>query len=203
MIDFNFSENYTLEDDVVLLRPFKKEDIAILSHFSVDEPEIWWASPGVIAGEENFKKHYEEALKLKEDKKEYPFIVFDKRTKQYAGSTRFYDIQLSNQSLQLGYTWYGKKFQATGLNKHCKFLLLSFAFERMGMERIEFRAHAKNERSIAAMKSIGCTVEGILRKMTPMHSGGRRDTIVLSILKEEWENGVKERLKQQLNKAFI
>jgi N-acetyltransferase len=197
MISFDFSKDYIL-DDVVLLRPFKKEDIAHLLHFSVDEPDTWWASPAKIAGEENFKKHFEDALKAKEDKKEYPFIVYDKRTKQYAGSTRFYDIQLLNQSLQLGYTWYGEKFRSTGLNKHCKYLLLSFAFEQMGMERVEFRAHAKNERSIAGMKSIGCTVEGILRKMTPMQSGGRRDTIVLSILKEEWENGVKENLKKRL-----
>lgn len=199
MIDFDFSKDYILEDDVVLLRPFKKEDIAILNHFSVDEPDTWWFSPSLIAGEENFKKHFEDALKLKDEKKEYPFIVYDKRTKEYAGSTRFYDMQLANQSLQLGYTWYGKKFQATGLNKHCKFLLLSFAFEQMGMERVEFRAHAKNERSIAAMKSIGCVEEGILRKMTPMQGGrGRRDTIVLSILKEEWEKGVKENLRKKL-----
>ncbi|HET6226283.1 MAG TPA: GNAT family N-acetyltransferase, partial [Bacteroidia bacterium] len=119
MIPFDFSKDYILEDDVVLLRPLKKEDIALLLHFSVDEPDTWWASPTAIAGAENFKKHYEEALKLKEEKKEYPFIVFDKKTKAYAGSTRFYDIQLKNQTLQLGYTWYGKKFQGTGLNKHC------------------------------------------------------------------------------------
>ncbi len=198
MIDFDFSKDYTLEDDIVLLRPLKKEDIALLVHFSTDEPETWKYSPTKIAGEENFKKHYEEAIKAQKDKREYPFIVFDKRTKQYAGSTRFYDIQLPNQTLQLGYTWYGKDFQATGLNKHCKYLLLSFAFDEMGMERVEFRAHAGNERSIAAMKSIGCTVEGIMRKVVPMTSGGRRDTILLSILKDEWKNGGKEKLKAKL-----
>jgi RimJ/RimL family protein N-acetyltransferase len=198
MMKFDFLEDYTLEDDVVILRPLKKEDIALLLHFSTEEPDTWKYSPTTIAGEEHFKKHYEEAIKARADKKEYPFIVFDKRSKKYAGSTRFYDIQLSNQTLQLGYTWYGKAFQATGLNKHCKFLLLSFAFEQMGMERVEFRAHAGNERSIAAMKSIGCTVEGIMRKLVPMSSGGRRDTIVLSILKDEWENGGKEKLKAKL-----
>jgi RimJ/RimL family protein N-acetyltransferase len=198
MIDFDFTKDYTLEDDVVLLRPLKKQDIDLLLHFSTAEPDTWQYSPTKIAGEDNFKKHYEEAIKLKEDKKEYPFIVYDKRTQKYAGSTRFYDIQLPNQTLQLGYTWYGKEFQATGLNKHCKYLLLGFAFEQMGMERVEFRAHAGNERSIAAMKSIGCTVEGIMRKVVPLHGAGRRDTIVLSILKEEWENGGKEKLKGKL-----
>ncbi len=67
------------------------------------------------------------------------------------------------------------------------------------MKRVEFRAHSGNERSIAAMKSIGCTVEGIMRSLVPLSAGGRRDTIVLSILKEEWETDVKSRLELQLN----
>jgi RimJ/RimL family protein N-acetyltransferase len=198
MIDFDFTKDYTLEDEVVLLRPLKNEDIALLIHFSTDEPDTWKYSPSMIAGAENFRKHYEDAIKARAEKKEYPFIVFDKRNKKYAGSTRFYDIQIHNQTLQLGYTWYGKDFQSTGLNKHCKYLLLDFAFEQMEMVRVEFRAHAGNERSIAAMKSIGCTVEGTMRRLVPMSSGGRRDTIVLSILKEEWESGGKEKLKEKL-----
>ncbi|HJP64434.1 MAG TPA: GNAT family protein, partial [Mucilaginibacter sp.] len=63
---------------------------------------------------------------------------------------------------------------------------------------VEFRADARNERSIAAMKSIGCTVEGILRSNMWLEDGGRRDSIVLSILKEEWENGVKQKLFERL-----
>jgi len=55
------------------------------------------------------------------------------------------------------------------------------------MERVEFRADNSNERSIAAMKSIGCKVEGILRSQMPTQTEGvRRDSIVLSILKNEW-----------------
>lgn len=103
------------------------------------------------------------------------------------------------ESVQLGYTWYGKKFQGTGLNKHCKFLLLSFAFERMGVERFELRADNNNAKSIAAMKSIGCKVDGILRSNMPTREPGkRRDSIVLSILKDEWFGGVKANLKRRL-----
>jgi RimJ/RimL family protein N-acetyltransferase len=76
--------------------------------------------------------------------------------------------------------------------------LLGFAFENLGMERVQFMAHAQNERSIAAMKSIGCTVEGILRSHQPTADGGRRDSIILSILKDEWFGGVKERLQVKL-----
>ena len=73
-------------------------------------------------------------------------------------------------------------------------MLLAFAFETMGMERVEFRADKNNTRSVAAMKSIGCTVEGILRSNVPNANGGRRDSIVLSILKEEWYGRVKNHL---------
>jgi RimJ/RimL family protein N-acetyltransferase len=128
-------------------------------------------------------------------RKSYAFIVFDKRTNQYAGSTRFYDIQIENASLQLGFTWYGKEFQGTGLNKNCKYLLLEFAFEKLNMERVEFRADNDNLRSINAMKSIGCVVEGILRSNMYKPNGDRRDSIVLSILKNEWNSGVKDKLQ--------
>lgn len=190
----NFLRDYVLEDECVLLRPLRAEDCGNLLQFALDEPEIWHYSLVAVAGEENLKKYIAIALEGREKEHSYPFIVYDKRTKTYAGCTRFYDMQLAFQSLQLGYTWYGKKYQGTGLNKHCKYLLLQFAFETMGMERVEFRADNNNQKSIAAMKSIGCTVEGILRSHMPKHEGGRRDSIVLSMLKKEWEEGGKEKL---------
>lgn len=195
---FNFDTNYILEDDFVQLRPLQKEDYNLLLPFALDEPEIWKYSLMPAAGAENLKNYTDLALAAREEKKEYPFIVFDKRQGKYAGCTRFYDIQLSNQTLQLGYTWYGKDFQGTGLNKHCKFLLLGFAFEEMGVERVEFRADYANKRSIAAMQSIGCQIESVLRKHLPLPNGGRRDSIVLSILKEEWITNLKAVLKEKL-----
>lgn len=66
------------------------------------------------------------------------------------------------------------------------------------MERVEFRADNENARSIAAMKSIGCKADGILRSNMPKREGGRRDSIVLSILKHEWESEVKEMLKKKI-----
>jgi len=77
-------------------------------------------------------------------------------------------------------------------------LLLQFAFEKLKMERVEFRADNDNARSIAAMKSIGCKVDGILRSAMPKPNGGRRDSIVLSILKNEWESEVKQMLGSKL-----
>ena len=147
------------------------------------------------------------ALKAKKNKTAYPFIVFDKKAGNYAGSTRFYDFQAHHETTQLGYTWYGKDFQGSqntethilpSLNKNCKFLILSFAFEEIGLQRVEFRADNTNERSIAAMKSIGCKVEGVLRSNCKSVDG-RRDSIILSILRDEWFGEVKQKLTDKLN----
>jgi len=193
-----FQQQPVLEDDRVLLRPIRENDFDNLLNFSLHEPELWTFGLVTAAGEENLRNYIATAVKNREDKKEYPFIVFDKKANLYAGSTRFYDIQQHWHTAQLGYTWYGKEFQRTGLNRHCKLLLLTYVFEEWGMERLEFRADANNARSIAAMKAIGCVEEGILRNHMPTASGSRRDSIILSILKTEWYGGVKELLQQKV-----
>ena len=195
----NFPQNLILEDDFVLLRPLQEPDIENLLEISINEPETWEYSLVRANGKENLDHYIQLALKAKENKTESPFIVFDKKSGKHAGSTRLYDIQLPFKTVQLGYTWYGKDFRGTGLNKHCKFLLLQFAFETLGMERVEFRADNNNQRSIAAMKSIGCKVEGVLRNHMPTFgSETRRDSIILSILRDEWFDEVKNNLKAKL-----
>lgn len=197
-LNFNKTAEYTLEDKSVLLRPLQITDVPNLLDISVNEPETWDYSSKSAAGKEALNVYIEEALVARQAGTEYPFIVYDKKSNTYAGSTRFYDIQVNNGALQLGYTWYGKDFRGTGLNKHCKFLLLQFAFETLGTERVEFRADNRNQRSIAAMKSIGCTVEGVIRSHMPLRDGTRRDSIILSILKDEWYNTVKQNISDKL-----
>lgn len=193
-----FPGNIVLEDDRVMMRPLQKDDLSSLLPFAEQEPELWTYSSVSVAGEEGMRNYIDEAIKARDFKKEYPFIVFDKQTRSYAGSSRFYDINLFFVTTQLGYTWYGKKFQRSGLNRHCKMLMLTYAFEQWGMERVEFRADHRNERSINAMKNIGCSVEGLLRSNMPLPGGGRRTSIVLSILKEEWYDFVKSNLQKKI-----
>lgn len=162
-----FEQQPVLENERVLLRPIKESDYDNLLPFSLNEPEIWKFGLLTAGGEENLKNYLLAAIKNMNEKKEYTFIVFDKKANRYAGSTRFYDIQQPYSTAQLGFTWYGKDFQRTGLNRHCKLLLLTYVFEEWGLERLEFRAHAANERSINAMKAIGCVPEGILRNHMP------------------------------------
>ena len=195
MIDF--SQNIILENDVVRLQPLKWNDYDTLLVFAVNEPELWTYSLVSGAGEEGLKNYMDLALKDRLDNKSYPFLVIDKRTNQVAGSTRFYDYQPNHSTIQLGFTWYGKKFQGTGLNKNCKFLMLQKAFEDWKIQRVEFRADATNQKSIHAMKSIGCIEEGILRSNCASPSG-RRDSIILSILPTEWNIRVKEHLSSQI-----
>jgi len=193
---FPIALDTVLEDDQVLLRALQPDDWRNLLHIALNEPETWFYSLLSGAGEEGMKAYVADAIAGREAGHSFPFIVYDKVTGEYAGSTRFYDILPAFKTLQLGYTWYGKNFRGTGLNKHCKYLLLQFAFETLAIERVEFRADNANARSVAAMKSIGCTVDGILRSNMPKPKGqeGRRDSIVLSILKGEWEQNVKESL---------
>jgi RimJ/RimL family protein N-acetyltransferase len=199
MAILQFPQNAILEDELVLLRPLELTDVDNFLDISLNEPETWKYSLVPADGKENLINYIQLAIKARENKSEFPFAVYDKKSGKYAGSTRFYDINLPFKTVQLGYTWYGKDFRGTGLNKHCKFLLLRFAFETLGMERVEFRADNNNERSIAAMKSIGCKEEGVLRSNMPTYqSDVRRDSIILSILKNEWFDEVKENLIKKL-----
>jgi RimJ/RimL family protein N-acetyltransferase len=192
-----FPQNIRLEDERALLRPLQPDDLELLIPFAKNEPEIWTYSAVSAAGKEGMKNYIELALQGKDLKKEYPFIIFDKEKNSIAGSSRFYDIQTTFATTQLGYTWYGKRFRQTGLNRHCKMLMLRYAFEQWGMERVEFRADLRNIKSIEAMKKIGCTVEGVLRSNMPTATG-RRDSIVLSILKKEWYDSVKTHLEGKI-----
>ena len=197
-MNFDGHKSYILEDSEVLLRPLLESDIEHLLPFAIDEPDIWKYSMVSAAGQDGMQNYISTALNLKKEGKDYAFIVFDKRVGKYAGSTRFYDIQPSADTVQLGFTWYGKDFQGTGLNKHCKYLMLQFAFDVMGVYRVEFRADSRNLRSIAAMKSIGCTVEGTLRSNGYTADGNRRDSTILSIIRDEWKGHVKMNLIKKL-----
>jgi RimJ/RimL family protein N-acetyltransferase len=183
---FDTDTDVILENERVLLRPLVQDDAVYLSAYVKEEPALWKYALTPITTEQEFEQYMATAVEARQLKSAYPFIVFDKLQNKYVGSTRFYDIQLSNCSTQFGYTWYSESTWGTGLNEHCKFLLLQFAFETIGFERIEFRADNRNKRSIAAMQKIGCTVEGILRNHLPTSDGTRRDSIVLSMLKNEW-----------------
>jgi len=195
---FDFIKEIILENERVLLRPLQLSDSSLLAHYVNEEPDLWQYSLAAIHNSADLENYTQTAIEAREHQTAYAFIVFDKLLNEYVGCTRFYDIQLAFQTTQIGYTWYSKKCWGTKLNENCKHLLLQFAFDQMGFERVEFRADNNNKRSIAAMQKIGCTIEGVLRNHLPMPNGKRRDSIVLSILKEDWNASLKQALAAQL-----
>ena len=100
-LNFNLHKEYILEDERVLLRPLKERDVEFLLPFALNEPDTWKYSYLSAKGEEGMKKYINQALTAKATGKEYPFIVYDKQSGKYAGSTRFYDIQPAHQTLQI------------------------------------------------------------------------------------------------------
>lgn len=195
---FDFTKEIILENERVLLRPLMLSDRSLLAHYVNEEPDLWQYSLAAITNTKDLDKYIQAAIEARENKTSYAFIVFDKQLNDYVGCTRFYDMQIAFETTQIGYTWYSKKCWGTKLNENCKFLLLQFAFDQMDFERVEFRADNTNKRSIAAMQKIGCTVEGVLRNHLPMPNGKRRDSIVLSIVKEDWNASLKQALAAKL-----
>lgn len=188
-------EEIILEDERVKLLPLNLELAKELYPFALNEPETWEFSLQSAAGTTNMDNYVKTALQAKADGTALPFMVFDKATNTYAGSTRFYDYKAAHKTVSLGYTWYGKAYRGTGLNYHCKYLLLQYAFENLGLQRVEFRADNNNERSKKAMLKIGVTPEGLLRSDCSTPDGTRRSSAVFSILASEWEETVKSKIK--------
>lgn len=198
-MNFNFKNDYVLENDFVRLSPLQIHHVDELLSIA-NEPNLWTYFIENGKGRNNLFKYVNHTITKRIDKQEYPFIIYDKARNEYAGTTRFYEYSEELKTIKLGHTWIGKKFRGTGLNKQCKFLLFEFAFEQINLERIGFGVHQDNKTSLAAMKSVGCMEEGQLRNFLPSIDGISRANIVLfSIIKKEWREKVKAKLKERIN----
>ncbi len=198
-MDLDFSKEYILENDFVRICPLKSDHVDTLVTIS-NEPDLWTYFFEKGNGLENLSRYISSAVNKRKSKEEYPFIVFDKVKKQYAGTTRLYEYSPTLKNIKLGHTWYGKDFRGTGINKHCKYLLFQFAFEILEVARIGFGIDNRNKISIAALKSVGCKKEGVLRSFIPSkeHSKEREDLILMSLLRSEWNDHVKQLLTEKL-----
>lgn len=105
---------------------------------------------------------------------------------EIVGTTSYRRFEPANKRIEIGATWYGPGFKGTLVNPACKLLMLEYAFEGLEMNRVEFMVDARNERSRRAVLGIGGTQEGIMRRHVVYPDGFVRDTVVFSILREEW-----------------
>lgn len=181
----NFDQNLHLETDHALLRPLHPGDLEQLQTIALDA-DTWRWNVTKIANTQDLQNWAEAAFNDRQLGRRYSFVIIDKTTGRLAGSTSYGNISEADKRLEIGWTWIGKDFRGTGLNRHCKFLLLRYAFEVLLFERVELKTDVLNVRSRQAMRKIGASEEGILRSHTLMHDGRRRDTIYYSILKSEW-----------------
>lgn len=183
----NFNHNIILENNTALLRPLMHRDEEGFSKIAFDA-DIWKFFTARILDLEELNKFIKTSLEDRERNFRYPFTIIQKASGEIAGSTSFGNVSIKDKRIEIGWTWLGKKFMGTGLNKECKFLLLQYAFEHLKFERVELKTDVLNKASRRAMEKIGAKEEGILRSHTLMHDGRRRDTIYYSILANEWTN---------------
>ena len=125
-----------------------------------------------------------------------PFVVRD-AAGDIVGSTRFYDLEATVPRVSIGYTWYAPRVQRTGLNTEAKLLLLTHAFETLGCISVVFETSWFNQRSRAAIARLGAKQDGVLRNHRRHADGSPRDTVIFSILDNEWP-AVKRNLLSRL-----
>ncbi len=154
---------------------------------AADEDDIWTWMPPRPADEGALRDWIRARRAGLADGTWIPFLQRDPETGQAFGSTSMFDIDLVNRSLEIGFTWIGRTHRRTGANTEAKRLLLSYAFETMGMNRVQLKTDARNVRSQRAMARIGATREGVLRAHRVLPDGFVRDSAVFSVVRGEWD----------------
>ncbi len=163
------------------------------------EPELWRWTLTVPATSEELRAYLQEGLDEQAKGKAIPFVVIEKSSGRVVGHTRYANIEPSHRRLEIGWTWYGIPWQRSAVNTETKLLLLTHAFETLGLQRVELKTDALNERSRNAILRIGAKFEGIFRKHGVASSGRIRDTAYFSIIDDEWPEA-KRRLIEKLNR---
>jgi RimJ/RimL family protein N-acetyltransferase len=191
-------EPIILEGRYIILRPPSIEDIEGLSSAALDG-EIWNNRFSLFPNLNEIPKYIQEMLNLSSNGLILPFITVDKASNTIVGTTRYLNIDYENYRLEIGHTWIAKSWRKTYVNTEAKFLMLQYAFEKLGCIAVEIRTDAFNIVSLQAIQRLGAKRDGILRYHKIMRDGRIRDTICYSIIKPEWRQ-IKENLIKKLCK---
>ncbi|WP_416829241.1 GNAT family N-acetyltransferase [Ectobacillus polymachus] len=174
-----------LENEYVKLKPLELNDAEGIFAVGTDE-KIWRYMSVQLHSKADVQQYVNKALKQKENGAEYPFVIIDVKTNNIIGSTRFLDISLQHKRLEIGSTWITPCYWRTAINTNCKYLLLEYCFETIGMNRVQIKTDHENIRSQKAIERLGAVKEGILRNHMIRRDGTIRHTVMYSITKEEW-----------------
>ena len=187
----------TLEGKIVRLEPMTADHLDGLSLAGKDE-SIWkYMLYGDLTNQDNMSAWVDSILQLQAAGTDLPFTVIHLASGRVAGATRYLEMRPTHRSVEIGGTWYSPEFQRTAVNTECKYLLLKYAFEELNCIRVQFKADARNERSIRGIERLGAIREGVLRNHYVLLDGTFRDSVYFSILDKEWP-GVKRQLEERL-----
>lgn len=128
-----------------------------------------------------------------------PFAQVEPASGRAVGGTTYLNISRRDRGLEIGSTWLGKPWQRTGINTEAKYLLLRHAFEDLAAVRVQLKTDGRNVQSQAAIERLGAVREGVLRKHMLVRDGFIRDSVMYSVIEQEWP-AVKARLEALLAK---
>ncbi len=197
---FRIEHPLTLEGRLVSLLPLGEHHFNELMAIGSDA-RIWTNLPIDGTDPKKLQTELRNALLHRAAGTQYPFAVIDKSTGKIIGSTRLMEIAPEHRKLEIGWTWYSPEVWGKGHNLECKLLLLTYCFETLLLNRVQLKTRDTNQRSQAAIQKIGGVFEGILRKDRIMPDGNVRDTVVFSMLDNEWPEA-KISLGQKLAEFF-
>ena len=166
------------------------------------EPEIWrYMTVGPRSSLDAMRELIELLLQRQADGLDLPFAVLERAGPRAIGMTRFLDIDRSHRRVEIGGTWYSPEYQRTPVNTECKRLLLGYAFEVEGVQRVQLKTDLRNLRSQRAIERIGATREGVLRDHMLLPDGYVRSSVVYSVVRSEWPS-VREHLDALLARPW-
>lgn len=179
----------------VQLEPLATEHRELLGR-AADDERIWIHTLTAAHGPQ-FDAWFDDVIAERDAGHRAPFAVRRRADGQLLGSTSYLDIQLRHKRIEIGSTWYRPDVWATAVNPECKLLLLEYAFDVLGVNRVALVTDAVNLRSQSAIARLGAVREGVLRAHMVSQGGRVRDTVVFSIVAAEWpkvRDGLQTRL---------
>ena len=179
-------QHIVLESDLVLIEPLAEAHYDALCTIALDK-DIWQYTSSRIGSAADFKHYFEMAMQERNAGQSYPFALTDKRSGKVVGCTRYGSIQMQHKRLEIGWTWIDRSVRGSGFNRACKFLLLSYGFEALELNRIELKTSSLNLVSQKAIEKIGGQREGLFRSHMINPDGTVRDTVYYGLVRSEWD----------------
>jgi RimJ/RimL family protein N-acetyltransferase len=194
-----FARPGLLTGPCVVLEPLGKAHRDRLRAVAELDQSIWTYFPINYNGAgADFDPWFDYAMARFEQSEHFPFAVRRRSTGAVIGTTRFYDMSPEHRHLAIGSTWYAPDARGTLVNSEVRLLSLTYAFDRLRVNRVELITDPQNLSSLAAMKILGATQEGVIRRHLVYKDGRVRDSVLFSIIADEWP-AVQQRLLERLN----